>query len=53
MPSPNAARRPTFDSFQSYLKKQASQIRKKTGCEQVRFRIASEDGQLKLKAKPE
>ena len=42
-----------FDSFQSYLTKQASQIREKTGCEQVRFRIATEDGKLKLKAKPE
>ena len=42
-----------FDSFQTYLKKQATQIRKKTGCNQIRFRIASEDGKLKLKAKPE
>ena len=42
-----------FESFQNYLKKQANQIREKTGCSQVRFRIASEDGKLKLKAKPE
>lgn len=42
-----------FDSFQIYLKKQATQIREKTGCNQVRFRVASEDGKLKLKAKPE
>ena len=42
-----------FDSFQSYLQKQAGQIREKTGCTQVRFRIATEDGKLKLKAKPE
>jgi hypothetical protein len=42
-----------FDSFQIYLKKQATQIREKTGCSQVRFRVASEDGKLKLKAKPE
>ena len=42
-----------FDSFQRYLSKQARQIREKTGCSQVRFRIASEGGKLKLKAKPE
>jgi hypothetical protein len=42
-----------FDSFQAYLEKQASQIRQKTGCSQVRFRISSQAGQVKLKAKPE
>lgn len=41
-----------FDSFQGYLTKQAQQIRRKTGCAQVRFRVASEDGKMKLKAKP-
>jgi hypothetical protein len=41
-----------FDRFQGYLAKQAQQIRKKTGCNQVRFRVASEDGKMKLKAKP-
>ncbi len=47
------AKKTDFDSFQSYLKKQVNQIREKTGCNQVRFRVASEDGKLKLKAKPE
>lgn len=47
------ANKTDFDSFQNYLKKQASQIREKTGCSQVRFRITSEEGKLKLKAKPE
>ncbi len=42
-----------FDSFQGYIEKQAAQIRSKTGCSQVRFRITSDDGTLKLKAKPE
>jgi hypothetical protein len=42
-----------FGSFQAYLEKQAAQIRNKTGCAKVRFRIISSDGDLKLKAKPE
>jgi len=41
-----------FDRFQGYLAKQAQQIRQKTGCAQVRFRVASEGGKMKLKAKP-
>lgn len=42
-----------FDSFQAYLEKQTAKIRSKTGCDQVRFRITSDDGEVKLKAKPE
>lgn len=42
-----------FDSFQAYLEKQTAKIRSKTGCHQVRFRITSDDGELKLKARPE
>jgi len=42
-----------FDSFQAYLEKQTAKIRSKTGCGQVRFRITSDGGELKLKAKPE
>lgn len=42
-----------FDSFRSYLEKQAAKIRGETGCAQVRFRITSDDGELRLKAKPE
>ena len=41
-----------FGKFQSYLSKQAAQIRHKTGCNEVSFRVALEKGKLKLKAKP-
>lgn len=41
-----------FEKFQTYLAKQAEKIRDKTGCSQVSFRVASEKGKLKLKAKP-
>ena len=40
-----------FESFQDLLNKQAAKIRDKTGCEEVTFRVASEKGKLKLKAK--
>jgi len=45
---------PRFDlaSFGSYLERQAAAIRVKTGCEEVQFRLAAEDGKLKLKARP-
>jgi hypothetical protein len=38
--------------FGSYLQRQAEAIRDKTGCEDVQFRLAVEDGKLKLKARP-
>ena len=41
-----------FTQFQAYLAKRVAQIRSKTGCSHVRFRIASEGGRVKLKAKP-
>ena len=41
-----------FDSFRSFLKTKTEQIRTKTGCTEVRFRIASRGGKLTLKAKP-
>lgn len=41
-----------FDSFRSYLQRQAEAIRAKTGCSEVRFRLAEEGGRIKLKAKP-
>jgi hypothetical protein len=41
-----------LDSFQTYLERQAASIREKTGCAQVQFRLAREDGKLKLKARP-
>lgn len=41
-----------LDSFQAYLKRQTASIREKTGCDEVQFRVAEEDGKLKLKARP-
>lgn len=45
---------PRFDleRFTQYLAHQAETIRRKTGCSQVRFRLAEEGGRVKLKAKP-
>jgi hypothetical protein len=45
---------PRFDlaSFGSYLQRQAAAIRDRTGCDEVQFRLAAEDGTLKLKARP-
>lgn len=41
-----------LETFRRYLSQQIESIRLKTGSEAVQFRIASEDGKLKLKAKP-
>jgi hypothetical protein len=41
-----------LDSFQTYLARQVTAIREKTGCAQVQFRLATEDGKVKLKARP-
>jgi len=41
-----------LDSFQTYLNRQAAALREKTGCALVQFRVATEDGKLKLKARP-
>jgi hypothetical protein len=41
-----------LDSFQTYVTRQVAAIREKTGCSQVQFRVAAEDGKLKLKARP-
>jgi hypothetical protein len=45
---------PRFDlaSFDAYLQRQAAAIRAKSGCTDVLFRLAAEDGKLKLKARP-
>jgi hypothetical protein len=45
---------PRFDlaSFDAYLQRQAAAIRAKAGCDDVLFRLAAEDGKLKLKARP-
>jgi hypothetical protein len=50
--APGDAPRFDLDSFQTYLKRQVAAIREKTGCAQVQFRLASEDGKVKLKARP-
>jgi len=50
--SPGDAPRFDLDSFQTYLARQVAAIRQKTGCDQVQFRLASEDGKVKLKARP-
>ena len=41
-----------FDSFQSYLRKQVDTLRQRTGCREIRFRVAQTGGEPKLKAKP-
>jgi hypothetical protein len=41
-----------LDSFEKYLARQMAALREKTGCDQVQFRLAEEDGKLKLKARP-
>ena len=41
-----------LERFRGYLASQVDAIRQRTGCEAVVFRIASEDGRLKLKARP-
>lgn len=41
-----------LETFRGYLARQIESIRIKTGCEAVQFRLAAEEGKLKLKAKP-
>jgi hypothetical protein len=41
-----------FRRFQTYLLGQMAAIRQRSGCAEVKFRVATEDGTLKLKAKP-
>lgn len=45
---------PSMDraTFRGYIARQIEVIRVKTGCESVQFRLAAEEGKLKLKAKP-
>lgn len=38
--------------FQTYIDRQAEVIRSKTGCKEIQFRVAVQEGKLKLKAKP-
>ncbi len=48
----SGAARVDFESFRGYIAGQVEAIRQKTGCSEVMFRVANEDGRLKLKAKP-
>lgn len=41
-----------LETFKTYLSRQAAAIREKTGCEDVQFRVTTEDGKVKLKARP-
>lgn len=41
-----------LEKFRSYLGKQVSTIRTKTGCDNIQFRVVDEGGKLKLKARP-
>ncbi len=41
-----------LDSFRTHLRKQLDTIRERTGAERAQFRLALEEGKLKLKAKP-
>jgi len=41
-----------LDSFEKYLSRQVAALREKTGCDRVQFRLAEEDGKVKLKARP-
>ena len=41
-----------IERFRTYIERQADAIRSKTGCNDIQFRIAVEDGKMKLKAKP-
>lgn len=41
-----------IEKFRGYLGRQAEAIRAKTGCSDIQFRVAVQDGKLKLKAKP-
>jgi hypothetical protein len=50
--APGDSPRFDLDSFQTYLARQVAAIRDKTGCSEVQFRLASEDGKVKLKARP-
>ncbi len=40
-----------LESFHAFLRREEAKIRKKTGCNRVQFRVASDGGKLKLKAR--
>ncbi len=41
-----------LEAFRGYLARQIENIRLKTGAEAVQFRLAAEEGKIKLKARP-
>ncbi|HVS03953.1 MAG TPA: MXAN_5187 C-terminal domain-containing protein [Thermoanaerobaculia bacterium] len=41
-----------LESFRAYLQRQVGEIRRKTGCQAVQFRLVSEGGKVKIKARP-
>ena len=41
-----------LERFRTYIERQADVIRSKTGCQDIQFRIAVQDGKVKLKARP-
>ena len=41
-----------LDRFRVYIARQADAIRGKTQCREIQFRIATQDGKMKLKARP-
>lgn len=41
-----------LEAFRSYIARQIEGIRERTGCASVQFRLATEEGKIKLKAKP-
>ena len=45
-------RRVSPERFQKYLNEHAAKIREKTGCQKVSFRLAQDNGKLRLKARP-
>lgn len=50
--APGGGQNVDLETFKSYLNRQAAAIREKTGCEEVQFRLTTEDGKVKLKARP-
>ena len=50
----SGSRNPGMDleKFRSYIDRQAAVVRSKTGADNIQFRIAVEDGKMKIKAKP-
>lgn len=47
-----AASKLDLESFRGYLLKQIDQIHRKTGADRVQFRLAHEEGKVKIKARP-